>query len=108
MTTTEKNILIAQFMGAKIHGTEKKVVVFPDGKKYEGGTKRILEYHSSWDWLIPVVSEILSREFKINSLGLDNEYDELYYNLQDALWTLEIDQVYEVVIEFIEWYNCKN
>jgi len=45
METEESNKLIAEFMGVDIHE-----FVMNGGKKWE--------YHSSWDWLMPVVEKI--------------------------------------------------
>jgi hypothetical protein len=75
------------------------------------------EYHTSWDWLIPVVEKIESFIFKsplpdtyyeVRLLGsvyvsiISSNGDELI-NVDDAESKLEA--TYKAVIEFIKWYN---
>ena len=54
-----------------------------------------LEYHTSWDWLMPVVE-------KIKDLGYSQELDKI-----DNVLTcdLRINSLYKAVVEFIKWYN---
>jgi hypothetical protein len=76
------------------------------GKSYETDVKiQILKYHSSWDWLMPVVK-------KIRSLWNEETLD-LQLLIEDSnaskishlrVWS-ELDSVYNAVIEFIQWYN---
>jgi hypothetical protein len=54
-----------------------------------------LPFHSSWDLLMPVVEKCLTIPHEGN----------LHMKLNDALLTLNIKEVWLVVIEFIEWYN---
>ena len=54
-------------------------------------------FHTSWDWLMPVVSKIASdEEF------FENEFSE---RLFDIVPFGRIEEVYEVVVEFIKTYN---
>ena len=53
-----------------------------------------MKYHTSWDWLMPVVQKC----YKI-----DNE--EGFDSLVDAVSTLDIDGTYKAVVEFIKEYN---
>jgi hypothetical protein len=78
----QDNKLIAEFMG--------------DGKEYEIdiNTKTLKSYHTSWDWLMPVVQKC----YKI-----DNE--EGFDNLVDAVSTLDLGGTYEAVVWFIQEYN---
>ena len=81
----ENNKLIAEFMG--------------NGKEYEIdiNTKTLKSYHTSWDWLMPVVIECFER------FGNTDTID--YMRLNDALLTCNIDELYKVVVEFIKEYN---
>lgn len=60
-----------------------------------------LYFHKSWDWLMPVVEECIS----LDEVYEMNNYGQYYNNIQDALWTINIDEVYKAVINFIKWYH---
>lgn len=97
----EGNRLLAEFMGWKITGTQFRNI--PDNYKDPNDSDNILsiddfEYHSSWDWLMPVVQKI-----KATDTGLD--VYSLY--VEDSLRTANIKEVYEAVIDFIKNYNEK-
>lgn len=108
MTTTENNNkLIAEFMEAVTIGAGKHTLIaFPDTKIEGGGlisnNRSIsdLHYHTSWDWLMPVVEKI-SKSLDIDQLI---ECDE-WLNIRDELMTARIETVYNAVVEFIKWYN---
>lgn len=59
-----------------------------------------LDYHSSWDWLMPCIKKCLD----INEEELD-DWEKQYENINDTLYQVEISQTYQAVIEFIKWYN---
>lgn len=70
------------------------------------------KYHSSWDWLMPVVEKMETlgittrfgdkRCLSINHIKYDFEYDT-----EDDC-NSNIEAVYTCVIKFIKWYNTKN
>ena len=83
------NQIIAEFMGYPELGTE--------------GDFSYLKYHTSWDWLMPVVE-------KIKILVMEDDSDELYNseewdNITHTLVQIEIKSVYQAVVEFINEYN---
>lgn len=81
--TTENNKTIAEFMGLNIdRGVQS------DYMEHE------LKYHKSWDWLMPVVIECFEKFGDTNTIN--------YMNLNDALLTCNIDEVYKAVVEFIK------
>ena len=82
------NKLIAEFMGYDII-TEAEKDKFPTVL-----TTKDVKYHTSWDWLMPVVQKC----YKI-----DNE--EGFDNLVDAVSTLDIEATYNAVVEFINQQN---
>jgi uncharacterized membrane protein YheB (UPF0754 family) len=58
-------------------------------------------FHTSWDWLIPVVAKI------VNELPqFDNETKT--EKVLQALLSANIYEVYNSVIQFITWYNEQN
>ena len=65
--------------------------MFPMGIEVE---EPYLPYHTSWDWLMPVVQKC----YKIDD-------EEGFDNLVDAVSTLDIDGTYNAVVEFIKTYN---
>ena len=82
------NKLIAEFMGLETS----------DGCYFEHLTKEgnrelthhiLLEYHTSWDWLIPVVHNIKETDLDFDVLEIG----------------LPIYDVYQAVVEFIKDYN---
>jgi len=80
----ENNKLIAEFMG----------VDYVDIDTYLENNKE-LQYHTSWDWLMPVVRKISSM--------CDEPYE--LDNMKHALLTGDIESVYDDVVEFIKEYN---
>jgi hypothetical protein len=129
----KNNVLIALFMGAKkldkTSGLQDPSTclemihpLYGDELEYIGKTS--LEYHKSWDFLMPVVEKIESlgvstdihyycasknqtlrmtvnptEDNTVLFLGYSFQYDRSKYH------TKKIDAVYESVIEFIKWYN---
>lgn len=102
-TTEEKNRMIAEFMGGKdqsrlIGGANEILFESPS----YGGSKTSkvytpfsnLKYHTSWDWLMPVVEEIDHLEYESERLE----------KIDNAIKTRQIIAVHEAVVEFIEWY----
>ena len=74
---------------------------------------RDLKYHTSWDWLMPVVEKIeslgyntLISNFQIqistnNKENIQKNIVNLFCNKQSP----KIENLYEAVITFIKWYN---
>ena len=81
------NKLIAEFMG--IENTNG--LVFQDANTKEFHS---IKYHSSWDWLFPVVQ-------KIGNDYYNTPFNEL--NNKVNTWTLE--DTYNAVVEFIKEQN---
>lgn len=77
------NELLAKFMG------DKELV-----------SKKLLLYHSSWNWLINVVKKCRSV-----CRGKWNDKSWLLYNdIEEALLTFDIAKTYKAAAEFVRWY----
>lgn len=62
-----------------------------------------LEYHSSWDWLMPVVKKV--RE-KIDLMPHDNLIlTGKWFKISGGITHVDIHETFESVIEFIKWHN---
>ena len=83
------NKLIAEFMELEVDNGLYCYTTAMDDYKTD-----TLYFHSSWDWLMPVVD----RCFDIH---LEHS-DDLSFLLNDALLTTNIDEVYRAVVEFIK------
>ena len=117
MRLIDKNHLIADFMGAKfgidpslrldigecwlpIHGIYNYTTV-------ELGKGKILEYHKSWDWLMPVIKKIEQLDASIFNYHVSNM---TYFITQRHLLlklpiNTDILTVYNQIVDFIKWYN---
>lgn len=123
MTTTEKNKLIAEFMGWKNKGND---YFFPNNMQhlynpinlyeFEGGDYQFetdvtgLTFHTSWDWLMPVVEKIESLGYSVNTsssmvyINGDNGIIKKPINIGFKI--TKIEAVYNACVEFILWYNA--
>ena len=100
----KNNKLIAEFMGWEYdenndwYFTPHRVEV-TDGIYDNEIPSDLFEFHSSWDWLMPVVQ-------KIGDEYLNTPFDETYSHLTEQyenIWTLE--DTYNAVVEFIKEQN---
>ena len=94
------NKLIAEFMGLEIHESKHKYIttyyVTIDGVSTD---LQDLQYHTSWDWLMPVVQKI------DNMFGDDNQVDDAINRVHNAVLSFDIDNTYQAVVEFINEHN---
>ena len=88
------NKLIAEFMELKHKNGD--FFIPKTSRGYVGGdwlSQEELQYHTSWDWLMPVIENI----------------DHLQYarvkGIEDALSTRHIGDTHKAVVEFIKTYN---
>ena len=106
----KNNKLIAEFMGYKLMSCNRgkawdigksipsKDHLFPIQGVLHTGNE--LKFHTSWDWLMPVV-------IKCFEVG-EQTNDDLNFKLNDALLETNIDSLYKVVVEFINQLNNNN
>jgi hypothetical protein len=118
------NKLIAEFMGAKFNWNN-----VPDDcwlprhgvcrfNKIGVGNGKILEYHKSFDWIMPVVEKIESLTFG-NTTQFDVVIDkrgccitQYFYGGEHQKWQTglynslnKIESVWKCCVDFIKWFN---
>lgn len=94
MNTQENNKLIAEFMGVHEIMHDGYSEYDFDDNTLDVVHQKHLRYHTSWDWLMPVI---------------DKCYQEhMSKHIADAVMTCNIDEAYQVVVEFIKEYNEYN
>lgn len=106
-TLKTENEIIAEFMGDK-----DKILCDP--KWMKGDELVYLRYHTSWDWLMPVVEKIESLQGRTAILFSNthkhictiSERDHTMLAQKDG--ETKIEAVYKAVFEFIKWYNENN
>lgn len=122
---TERNGLIAEFMGLKPNETamiwgrysishNHHTCTEDTVEKALNGFASIAKFHASWDWLMPVVEKIESlifpddEYFNFHILGgccvyiISSHGDEFICSDRGQS---KIECVYSAVVEFIQWYN---
>lgn len=95
MNTNENNKLIANFMFEETMPINQ------------------LKYHSSWDWLMPVVEKIENdKRYDVNILQYgtiicDNQI-EIINNIANISFDRKIEHTYDAIVQFIKEYNKNN
>mgnify|MGYP003120429998 CR=1 FL=1 len=92
----DANKLIAEFMGwkrGKNEETNTNQYFLAQPEHWYLKDENELEYHTSWDWLMPVIEEI------------DHLQRERIQGIEDALSTRCLGDVYNAVVEFINEHN---
>ena len=120
MNILENNKLIAEFMRMKkIDGFTTSLSgmqVSASGYEHDGEFVLLedLQFHSSWDWLMPVVDKIHNTGVVTDiCFGYDMGYFTIEAETEQETRMFEghqnhgkpIDCVYKAVIEFMQWYN---
>lgn len=104
MSTEEGNKLIAHFMGNEVDGN--RMLVYPRWL--------IMQYHTSWDWLMPVVEKIENGCGNPYSVEIDKyscgvRYVHIFNGKKvqffEAADSSKIETVWKTVVAFIQWYN---
>lgn len=102
---TENNKLIAEFMESKNYqaiDSKKYFCIEHPSVIYFNRDCKSCKFHSSWDWLMPVVQKTMQTD--MHSEGIENLLDAM----TSAFHNVSIDELYKAVIEFINWYNLQN
>lgn len=111
----EGNKLIAEFV------TEEPEVLRRDLKR--AGTLESMQYHESWDWLMPVIEKIekntsyeltTSYDKRFEFIGWSVHWftlkasDEILGYIEDKRFNTKINAAWYAMVEFIKWYNENN
>jgi hypothetical protein len=117
MNTQENNKLIAEFMGWDILSpTTIPPNLHLSNLEVDNGEIPNFKFHSSWDWLMPVVEKINNSfvEYEHNDKGIvnglvkgkDGEWvDDKIKRVHNAVLQFNIKEIYNAVVEFIKWHN---
>lgn len=120
--------MIAEFMGEfNVHEVEGRFVCNNCGHEYSAMLSddeipmihaecmpdivTLAQYHTSWDWLMPVVEKIESLGFNVekNFQPIDKDFQCLITKGNDILFQefneYSITAMHYVVVDFIEFYN---
>ena len=91
------NKLIAEFM----QYDNKSVGLYDYGHT---PNNEILKYHTSWDWLMPVINKIRSMDstYEVEEVG---KYD---WDNEISHYEFDLDLTYESVVKFINQNNNNN
>lgn len=125
----EDNKLIAEFMGwsshpklenCSINRNKNRILPFWVSYNMEIPNDEF-KYHSSWDWLMPVVEKIESLNFKTVLATSELTCYKYYMNIITGIGIVKetidnpsklmcksnskIECVWSTVVEFIKWYN---
>ncbi len=119
---TENNKIIAKFMGDKkvnsISIEEFKKIPSEERFQYNGWFAEDLQYHSDWNWLMPVVEKIedfrfsdhpnsmrFSVKIKHHSCRISDHEIEGKNFIHMGGFHSKIEAVYWACVEFINWFN---
>lgn len=106
MTTIEGNKLIAEFMEYPIL-TKKEYGIFcgcPE-EEWDNMPESNLFYHSSWDWLMPVVEKIGTIKPIELHFSVAPSCQILKAGIKHAWEETPFKNIWLSCVEFIEWYN---
>lgn len=135
---TEGNRLIAEFMGDSVIVEDDGIAIISQTSflLWFSGVNRLEEhrkkcYHSSWDWLMPVVEKIELIDLSNGQYGYTVHIEGWRCKVTDAFGdkksnkirthiaiennpvrgldiSSKIEAVYIAVVEFIKWHNNQN
>lgn len=116
------NEIIAEFMGARLgNGGTKKYPVYTNVPVTHAGvtqtwtfSSKDFRYHSSWDWLMPVVEKIPELNPHTNKVWFEFEISRCYCNIYSNNGQrfknnsdTTLNAVYKSVVDFLNWYNSQ-
>lgn len=108
------NGIIAEFMGMTYHHNDNSVMIQMTSQGNEIVPIGSMGYHTSWDWLMPVVEKIESDErYDVDILQYGTRIVErtktdsidIVNNIADISFDSKIDHTYDAVVKFINHIN---
>ena len=94
------NKLIAEFLGfqqTNIGWYDSEEVLL---RTERDNTFDDLKFDTDWNWLMKAVEKCLT---KLDTYNITT--NEHYNNIHDSLWSINITEVYNAVVEFIKFHN---
>ena len=89
------NKLIAEFMGY-VYDDDRFFMEDSEGIRLYENLPHELQYHTSWDWLMPAVQKCFDTQ---------QPAEGQHYFINESLLTMDMGVVYDRVVEFIKTYN---
>lgn len=99
-TVTAGNIAIVNFMGEKIKKSPANGLDYVKGSMYPNH----LQYHTSWDWLMPVCEKCRDILNDMSGNLVVNGFGRLW-GIYEACQQFEVTPVWLAVVDFINWYQ---
>lgn len=96
-TIDQMNEGIAEFMNKELY--DKWMAT--DGEIPVKG----LKYHTSWDWLIPVIKKVKSMHLDILQRTFVLDYMKAAGKMNSGYIDLDIEKAHKGVYEFLIWFN---
>ena len=99
-------ITIARFMDAKPVEITSSLLKFDLDGRHIVSAPENFKFHTSWNWLMPVVRKIVVLCIENGSTG-DGELfmSDQYTSILDTVSLAVIEDTYKAVVEFIEFYD---
>lgn len=98
------NMLVANFMGDYFDTGLEPAYYIRKNQEYD---VRFAHYHDSWDWLIPVLAQIMRQEFTIPKFNLPmvNAKEKFHREIYSDLYWKNIEDIFKEVVIFVNIYN---
>jgi hypothetical protein len=93
------NKLIAEFMGLVVSDSDNYTSELHTNVDVD------LKYHTSWDWLMPVIEKIESLGYVFTIQGGKAEYGEMISETRCFIAEDKLSSTHKAVVEFIKEHN---
>lgn len=102
--TMEENKLISEFMGYKTYEhTDSVAITLTEDNGFSTDYGHVhTKYHTSWDWLMPVVEKIENHLGYAVTIVQNSCYTE---SMGGEERDSKLEATYKTVVEFIKYYN---